>query len=245
MIDPLHQFTVKEIVPMHIFGMSVSITNSSLFMILSVAVVCFLGLMATRKPTIIPGRLQFIFESLFHFIHEMLQNFVGPKGVKYFPYILTLFLFIYTGNMLGMVPGGFTFTSQLILTFAMAALVFISVTIIGFIQHGVKFLKIFMPDGIPLYVAPLLIPVEIISYFSRPVSLSVRLFANMVAGHVMLKIFASFAVMIAGSAFLPGVILPIFMNIAITAFEFLVAILQAYVFAILTCIYLNDAINLH
>lgn len=189
--------------------------------------------------------LRLVSEELFRFVSDLIKSYVGRGGWAYFPYVFSLFLFILFGNLLGLLPYNFTFTSHIIVTFSLSILVFVGATIAGIIKHGFHFLKLFLPDGVPLYVAPLLVPVEIISYLSRPVSLSVRLFANMVAGHVMLKIFAGFAVLLASSAFVPLAVLPVILNVAVNAFEVLVAILQAYVFTILTCIYLNDALNLH
>lgn len=244
-IDPLYQFKIKTLVPIHLGGVDLSFTNASLFMLVTTAVICLLTHFSTRKRCLIPGRFQVGAESFFHFIADMIKDYVGAEGVRFFPYILSLFLFVLFGNLVGLIPYTFTFTSHIIVTFALASFVLVGVTVAGFSKHGAGFFKVFFPSGIPLYVAPLLVPVEIISYLSRSISLSVRLFANMVAGHVMLKIFAYFAVLLAGSAFLPAAILPTALNVAIIGFEFLVAILQAYVFAILTCIYLNDALNLH
>jgi F-type H+-transporting ATPase subunit a len=244
-VDPLRQFDIKPIIPLKIGELDISFTNSSLFMILSALLICVVVYFATNKPSLIPNRLQVSIEVLFHFIADMVKTYVGKEGLTYFPYVLSLFVFILTGNLIGLFPYSFTFTSHIIVTFSLASFVFIGVTLIGAAKHGLHFFRVFFPKGIPLYVAPLLIPVEIISYLSRPISLSVRLFANMVAGHVMLKIFACFAALLASSAFLPTAILPIMLNVAITGFEFLVAVLQAYVFTILACIYLNDALNLH
>lgn len=244
-MDPLYQFKIKPLIPLHIGGYDLSFTNASLFMALTTLAICLVTHFATRNKRLVPNRLQVTIESLFHFIANMVTTYVGKEGLKFFPYILSLFLFILFGNLIGLIPYTFTFTSHIIVTFALALFVFIGVTIAGFIKHGAHFFRVFFPEGIPIYIAPLLVPVEIISYLSRPVSLSVRLFANMVAGHVMLKIFACFAVLLAGSSFIPAAILPTLLNVTITGFELLVAILQAYVFTILTCIYLNDALNLH
>jgi F-type H+-transporting ATPase subunit a len=244
-MDPLYQFKIKPLISLHIAGYDFSFTNASLFMVLTTLAICLFIHLATRNKRLIPGRLQVSAESLFHFIADMVTTYVGKEGLKFFPYILSMFMFILVGNLIGLIPYAFTFTSHIIITFSLALFVFVGITVAGFVKHGAHFLRIFYPSGIPIYVAPLLIPVEIISYLSRPVSLSVRLFANMVAGHVMLKIFASFAVLLAGTSFIPAAILPTLLNVAITGFELLVAILQAYVFTILTCIYLNDALNLH
>lgn len=245
MIDPLHQFMIHPLIHLEVAGYNISFTNSSLFMVLATFLsVLFLGA-ASRNPRLVPGRLQYIGESIFRFVQDLIRDNVGEKGLRYTPYVLSIFMFVLMGNFLGMIPYGFTFTSHIIITFAMAMIVFIGVTIIGFIKHGTHFFRLFFPEGTPFYIAPLLIPVEIMSYFTRPVSLAVRLFANMVAGHVMLKIFAGFVVLLAGTSLFPLAVLPFAINFAVIAFEFLVALLQAYVFTVLTCIYLNDAINLH
>jgi F-type H+-transporting ATPase subunit a len=245
MIDPLHQFLIHPIAKIELWGWDISFTNSSLFMVLATLCSIVFFLLTTRQQNLVPGRLQFIGEIIYQFIDNMIDDNIGQQGKRYFPYILSLFIFILFGNFLGMIPYGFTFTSHIIVTFSLALLVFISVTIVGFIQHGGHFFRLFCPEGTPIYIAPLLVPVEIMSYFTRPVSLSVRLFANMVAGHAILKIFAGFVLILAGTSFFPLAILPFAVNLAVTGFEFLVALLQAYVFTVLTCIYLNDAINLH
>ena len=245
MLDPLHQFKIHKLVPLSLGGVDISFTNSSLFMLLSTLVISVFFYFSSRSPTIIPSRLQYMGETVYQFIAELVHENVGPEGKKYFPYILSLFLFILAGNFLGMIPYGFTFTSHISVTFGLAVIVFTGVTIIGFCRHGLHFFRLFCPEGTPLYIAPLLVPVEIMSYLTRPISLGVRLFANMVAGHAMLKIFAGFVVILGGTHFFPLAILPFAVNLAVTGFEFLVALLQAYVFTVLTCIYLNDAINLH
>lgn len=247
MIDPLHQFMIKPFYSMSLLGWDVSFTNSALLMMLaSVSIILFMHA-STRQVAMghVPSRLQMACEMLYEFVTEMIESNSGKAGLVYFPYIFSLFMFVLFGNLLGMVPYSFTFTSHIIVTLTMAFFVVMAVTIIGFAKHGLKFFRLFFPEGTPLFVAPLLVPVEIMSYLSRVVSLSVRLFANMVAGHAMLKIFAGFVVILAGSSFMPLAILPFVVNIAITGFEFLIAVLQAYVFTVLTCIYLNDALNLH
>ena len=244
MIDPLAQFQIHTLFSIVIAGWDISFTNSSLFMVLTtLAIIALFACGSIKKP--VPGRLQVLCEMLYEFVANLVKANIGTQGIHYLPYILSVFLFVLMGNFLGMIPGGFTFTSHIIVTFALASIIFIAITIIGIVKHGTDFLRLFIPKNIPLFIAPLLIPVEIISYLSRPISLSVRLFANMVAGHAMLKIFAGFVALIAGSTFFPLAILPLVVSIAITGFEFLVALLQAYVFTILTCIYLNDALNLH
>jgi F-type H+-transporting ATPase subunit a len=204
-----------------------------------VGVTAFLTL-SMRGGRLVPGRWQSMAEMAYEFIANMIRENVGAEGRKYFPFIFTLFMFILVGNLVGMIPFAYTFTSQIIVTFAMAATIFIGVTVIGLVRHGLHFFSLFVPSGTPLILAPLLIPIEVISYFVRPVSLSVRLFANMMAGHTMMKVFGGFTVLL-------GVlgVAPIILLVALTGFEIMVAVLQAYVFTVLTCLYLNDAIHLH
>ena len=240
MESPLHQFEVKTLLPLNLGALDLSFTNSSLFMILSTISILILFLLALSKPKIVPGKIQSLAELSYEFILSLLEENTGPEGRRYLPFILSIFLFVLFGNLLGLIPYGFTFTSQLILTFGLALLVFFLVIIIGFLNHGLKFLKIFLPEGAPLIMAPLLIPIEVISFLSRPVSLSVRLFANMMAGHTMLKVFALFTVSLGVFGFST-----VILNSVLIGFEFLVAFLQAYVFTVLTCLYLNDAIHLH
>ena len=209
---------------------------------MTITVVCvtaFLTL-SMRGGRLVPGRWQSMAEMSYEFIANMIRENVGSEGRKYFPFIFTLFMFILVGNLVGMIPFAYTFTSQIIVTFAMAATIFIGVTVIGLVRHGLHFFSLFVPSGTPLILAPLLIPIEVISYFVRPVSLSVRLFANMMAGHTMMKVFGGFTVLL-------GVlgVAPIILLVALTGFEIMVAVLQAYVFTVLTCLYLNDAIHLH
>ena len=197
-------------------------------------------ILGMRRNEMIPGRWQSMAEMSYEFIANMIRENVGAEGRKYFPFIFTLFMFILVGNLVGMIPFAYTFTSQIIVTFVMAATIFIGVTVIGLVRHGLHFFSLFVPSGTPLILAPLLIPIEVISYFVRPVSLSVRLFANMMAGHTMMKVFGGFTVLL-------GVlgVAPIILLVALTGFEIMVAVLQAYVFTVLTCLYLNDAIHLH
>ncbi len=248
MIDPLKQFAVKKIVPLDIAGIDISFTNASLFMVLATVFILLFHGLAVHKAKIVPSRLQSAVELLYEFIAQMLKENAGQQGLKYFPFVFSLFLFVLVGNLLGLVPYGFTFTSHIIVTFALAFTVFILVTFIGLYNHGWKFFRLFFPEGTPLVVAPILIPVEIIAYFARPVTLAVRLFANMLAGHVILKVFAGFTIMLGavGGVFgVAGGAAPIIMNVVFTAFEIFVAFIQAYVFTILTCLYLHDAIHLH
>lgn len=245
MIDPLHQFVIKPLIPLKIAGYDISFTNSSLFITLTTGLLIIYMARATAAKALIPSRLQASAELLHDFIHDMVENNAGPTAKAFVPYIFSLFLFILMGNLLGLIPYSFTFTSHIIVTMTLALIIFVIITLVGIFKHGLHFLRLFFPSDIPIFVAPLLIPVEIMSYLSRPLSLGVRLFANMVAGHAMLKIFAGFAVLLSTGTLLPLSILPLMVNVLLTGFEVMVAILQAYVFTILTCIYLNDALNLH
>ena len=240
MADPIHQFEIKELIPLELFETNISFTNSSLFMSLAIISIILLLLISIKNQSLIPSRLQSISEIFYEFIANMISDNIGEKGHKFFPLIFTLFAFILFGNMLGMLPYGFTFTSHIIVTFVLAIFIFLFVTLLGIFIHGFKFFGLFVPKGVPMLMLPLMIPIEIISYLSRPISLSVRLFANMMAGHTMLKIFAGFIVPL-------GIfgVAPLLVDVALTALEVLIAFLQAYVFTILTCIYLNEAINLH
>jgi F-type H+-transporting ATPase subunit a len=239
--DPMHQFEIKRLINLDFLGFDASFTNSALFMVIAAALITLFTVFAMRRGSLVPGRLQSMAEMSYEFVANMVRDNVGTDGMKYFPFIFTLFMFVLALNMLGMVPYSFTVTSHIIVTFALAAFIFIGVTLIGFWKHGVKFLKFFVPSGVPFVMLPLLVVIEIISYLTRPLSLSVRLFANMMAGHTMLKVFGSFVVAL---GLLGGWAALAFM-VAFTGLELLVAFLQAYVFAILTCIYLNDALHMH
>ena len=240
MADPIHQFEIKELIPLEIFETNISYTNSSLFMSLAIIFVTLLLLISIKNKSLIPSRLQSISEIFYEFISNMVSDNIGDKGRKFFPLIFTLFTFLLIGIMLGMLPYSFTFTSHLIVTFVLAMFIFLLVTLLGIFIHGFKYFGLFVPKGVPMLMLPLMIPIEIISYLSRPISLSVRLFANMMAGHTMLKIFAGFIVPL-------GIfgVAPLMVDVALTALEVLIAFLQAYVFTILTCLYLNESINLH
>ena len=241
-LNPMHQFEVYRIGPeINLGTVNLSFTNASLFMIISAITILFLLFLGTKKKLLIPSKTQFITEMSYTFIAKMINDTAGSGAKSFFPFIFTLFMFVLFCNMIGMLPYSFTVTSHIIVTFMLAATVFIGVTIIGFIKHGIKYLELFVPKGVPIILLPLIIVIEIISYLSRPVSLSVRLFANMMAGHTMLKVFGGFVI----SLGLLGGWLPLSFSVALTGLEILVAFLQAYVFAILTCIYLNDALNLH
>ena len=238
-IDPMHQFEIKRLINLNFGGLDASFTNASLWMVIIVAAVALLLLSGSSK--MIPGRLQSIGELAYEFIANMMRDILGDSGRAFFPFVFTLFMFILAANMLGMVPYSFTVTSHIIVTFGLAATVFLGATVIGFIRHGAGYLKLFVPSGVPAVLLPLLVVIETISYFTRPISLSVRLFANMMAGHTMLKVFAGFVVAMG----ILGGWIPLAFMVALTGLEILVAFLQAYVFAVLTCIYLNDAINMH
>ncbi len=250
MHSPIEQFKIKVLIPITdpIFGIDISFTNASLFMVLSAIVPLILLSIGVRSGKIIPDKVQSLGEMIFEFVENLLIENTGNSGRPYFSFIFTLFLLVLFGNLLGMLPYSYTFTSQIIVTFFMAIFIFLGVTIIGIIKHGFGFLSLFLPSGTPLILQPLLFIIELISYCIRPISLSVRLFANMLAGHTLLKVFGGLAVMLigSGSVFLvPVSILPIAAIVGMTALEVLVAVLQAYVFTVLTCIYLNDALNLH
>jgi len=240
-INPMHQFEVYRIGPeINLGTVNLSFTNASLFMIISAITILFLLFLGTKKKLLIPSKTQFITEMSYTFIAKMINDTAGSGAKSFFPFIFTLFMFVLFCNMIGMLPYSFTVTSHIIVTFMLAASIFVGVTIIGFIKHGFKYLELFVPKGVPILLLPLIIVIELISYLSRPVSLSVRLFANMMAGHTMLKVFGGFVI----SLGLLGGWLPLGFSVALTGLEILIAFLQAYVFAILTCIYLNDALNL-
>ena len=240
--NPMHQFEVYKIGPeINLGSANLSFTNSSLFMTISAACILLFLFAGTKKKSLIPSKLQLVTEMSYTFVAKMINDTAGSSAKPFFPFIFTLFMFVLFCNMVGMLPYSFTVTSHIIVTFVLAAFVFIGVTFIGFLKHGIKYLELFVPKGVPIVLLPLIVVIEIISYLSRPVSLSVRLFANMMAGHTMMKVFGGFVI----SLGLLGGWLPLGFSVALTGLEILVAFLQAYVFAILTCIYLNDALNLH
>jgi F-type H+-transporting ATPase subunit a len=238
--SPLEQFKIERLIPIHIGSVDISYTNSALLMTIAVVLATLLLVGATARAALVPGRWQSIAEMLYEFVAGMVRDNVGNEGRQYFPLVFTIFIFVLFGNLLGLIPYSFTFTGQIIVTFALALFVFAFVTLLAFIRHGIGFLKFFFPPGAPIVMAPLLIPIEIISYLTRPVSLSLRLFANMLAGHTMLAVFAGFTVALGLFGFLP-----LAFNVALLALEVVINLLQAYVFAILTCLYLSDAIHLH
>ena len=241
MANPLQQFEVKTLIPIHMGGVDASFTNASMFMMFAVAGVATFLMLSMRGRALVPTRWQSMAELSYEFIAGMVRDNVGSEGRKYFPFIFSLFMFILFANLIGLLPYSFTFTSHIIVTFAMAITVFLGVTVIGIVRHKLHFLSFFLPAGVPKIMAPILVPIEIVSYLSRPVSLSIRLFANMMAGHTMMKVFAGFVIPLG----ILGGWAPLAVDVALTGFEFLVAFLQAYVFTILTCLYLNDAIHLH
>jgi F-type H+-transporting ATPase subunit a len=237
----MEQFQIKRLIPIDLFGWDVSFTNASLFMVIAMAIIPLFYLVAMNRRSLVPGRLQSTAELSYEFIANMVRENVGEAGMKYFPWIFTIFMFILVLNLLGLVPYSFTVTSHIIVTFALAAMVWLIITAIGFINHGVGFLKLFVPSGVPWWLLPIIVVIELISYMIRPISHSVRLFANMMAGHAMLKVFAGFVISL-------GVIggwAPFVFLLGFTGLELVVAILQAFIFTVLTCIYLNDAVNMH
>jgi len=243
--DPIHQFVIQNMVPIHVGDTNFSFTNSSLFMVATVAVISIYLILTTSAKSVIPGRAQLVSELLYGFVANMVRSAAGTAGMKFFPLVFSLFTFIFVANMFGMVPYFFTVTSHIIVTFALSMLVFLTVIIYGFAKNGAKFLKLFVPSGVPGYILPIVAPIEFISFMSRPISLSVRLFGNILAGHITLKVFTGFIVTMSSLGFLGilGSALPLIMAIALTGLEFLVGAVQAYVFAVLTCMYLNDAIH--
>ena len=238
--SPLEQFEIIPYLNIKSGHIDISFTNSSLSMILTVSIITLFLTISVSSRATIPSRLQLISELSYNFIAQLLKDTVGDEGRKYFPLVFTVFMFVLIGNMVGMIPYSFTFTSHIIVTFALAALVFVGCTILAFAKHGFKFFSFFVIPGLPWYMLPLLIPIEVISYLSRPISLSVRLFANMLAGHTLLKVFAGFVIALGFAG-----VLPLAFIVALTGLEILIAFLQAYVFAILTCLYINDALHLH
>lgn len=243
MNNPMHQFEIHKIYDLQLLGFDISITNSTVFMLMATVLIMIVLSMGVLKKYQLraPSKAEVISEQAFNFVANLVDENCGGDARKYLPFVMSFFMLIAMGNLLGMVPYTFTFTSHIIVTFAMAALVFVVITIIGFMHHGLGYLKIFLPDGAPLFLAPILVPIELISYLSRPISLSVRLFANIMAGHIVLKIFAGFII----SLGVVGGIIPLGMTVLLTFFEVFVALVQAYIFAILTCVYLNDALHLH
>ena len=238
--NPLEQFEIQTLIPIRLGNLDISFTNSSAFMVLAVAAVAILMILAVRPRASIPGRWQILAELSYEFIARLVSDNIGKDGKPYFSLIFTIFMFVLFGNFLGMLPYSFTFTSHIAVTLSMALVIFVLVTIIAFLKHFMRFFSFFLPAGVPIFLAPLMIVIEVISYFTRPFSLSIRLFANMMAGHTLLKVVGGFVFPLGILGFVPLAGL-----VAITGLEFLIAFLQAYIFTILTCIYINDEINLH
>lgn len=237
---PMHQFEINRLTELEIFGLDASFTNASLYMVLGAGLIVGFLALSMNGRSLVPTRMQSVAELSYEFVANMVRENVGQAGMRYFPFVFTLFTFILVLNLIGLIPYTFTVTSHIIVTFALAAMVFVFVTAIGFARHGLGYLRLFVPDGVPIWLMPLIVPIELISYLIRPISLSVRLFANMMAGHTMLKVFAGFVVSLGVFGFAP-----LLFTIAFTGLEFVVAFLQAFIFAVLTCIYLNDAVNMH
>lgn len=246
MADPMHQFKIATLIPFHVGGVDLSFTNSSLWMLIG-AILSIVGLtIASERKAMIPGRIQVAGESLYNFVEDLISDNIGGGAKQYFPLVFTLFVMVLMGNFLGMIPYSFTYTSHLAVTAALALMVFFTVLVIGIARHGTHFFSLFVPPGVPGWLIWLVVLIEIVSFISRPITLSVRLFANMVAGHVLMKVIAGFAIMFAtagGFAWL-GTLLPVAFNIVMIGFEFFIAFIQAYVFAVLTCIYLKDTMHI-
>jgi F-type H+-transporting ATPase subunit a len=246
MADPIHQFEIYPLVKLgQIGGHEIAFTNSALYMAITVVGIAALLVGASSSRALVPGRLQSIAELSYEFVAKTIQSTAGKEGMKFFPLVFTLFMFILVSNIIGLIPYTFTVASHIIITASLALLVFLTVIVYGLYRNGLKFFGLFVPSGVPMYILPLIVFIEVLSFLSRPISHSVRLFANMLAGHITLKVFASFVTLLGGLgiAGIAGATLPLLMVVALTALELLVAFLQAYVFAILTCIYLNDAIH--
>jgi len=246
-LDPIHQFNVNTIFTIgHVGGTTIAFTNASAYMLLTLAIICLLAVRSFKGRQLIPGRFQSAAELSYVFVASMIRSNAGEDGMKFFPLVYSIFMFILVANVISIIPYTFSITSQIIVTASFALLVFFTVLIYGFYKNGLKFFKIFVPSGVPMYILPLVVAIEIISFLSRPLSHSVRLFANMLAGHITLKVFAGFVAMLGtslGAVGWIGGMVPLALTVALTALELLVAFLQAYVFAILTCIYLNDALH--
>jgi F-type H+-transporting ATPase subunit a len=246
MADPIHQFEIHNLIPLGtIGGHEFAFTNSALFMAITVVGVWALLVAGSSRRALVPGRMQSIAELSYEFVANTIESTAGKEGMRFFPFVFTIFMFVLVANVIGLIPYMFTVTSHIIITAALALMVFLTVVVYGFYRNGLKFFGLFVPHGIPIYILPLIVFIEVLSFLSRPISHSVRLFANMLAGHITLKVFASFITLLGGLgiAGMAGATLPLALVVALTALELLVAFLQAYVFAILTCIYLNDAIH--
>jgi F-type H+-transporting ATPase subunit a len=244
--DPIHQFQIVNLFPIFTIGdTAINFTNSAAYMVVAVTVISLFLIAGTAGRSLVPGRLQSAAELSYEFVANTIRSTAGTEGMRFFPFVFTLFMFILTVNIIGLIPYTFTVTSHLVVTAVLALSVFLTVLVYGFWKNGLHFFNLFVPKGIPIYILPLIVFIEVLSFLSRPISHSVRLFANMLAGHITLKVFASFITLLGGAGILGivGATLPLALVVALTALELLVAFLQAYVFAILTCIYLNDAIH--
>ena len=243
--DPIHQFQIQKLIPIEVGGVDFSFTNSSLFMVLTVVAASGFLILSTRGRGLVPGRWQSAAEMTYEFVAQTLREAAGSDGMRFFPFVFSLFIFVLVANLWGMFPYFFTVTAHIIITATMALMVILLVIFYGLRKHGLGFFKLFVPSGVPGVLLPFIVVIEVLSFISRPISLSIRLFANMLAGHITLKVFAGFVVALGSAGFVGilGAILPLFAIVALTALEFLVAALQAYVFAILTCLYLNDALH--
>ena len=245
-VDPIHQFGIIKYFDLGtIGGVHLAFTNSALFMLIAVALIAALLILGTSSRAVVPGRIQAAAELSYEFVANMLRESAGKEGMRFFPFVFSIFMFVLFCNMIGLVPYFFTVTSHIVVTATMSIAIILLVILYGFYKNGVKFLGLFVPQGVPGYLMPLVVAIEVLSFLSRPISLSVRLFANMLAGHITLKVFASFILMLGGFGVAGwiGAVIPFAMTVALTALEILVAFLQAYVFAILTCMYLNDALH--
>lgn len=247
MSDPLHQFAIQKIVPLEVAGIDISFTNSSLWMMIAIVASIVFFAHAMKKKALVPGRWQFVAESIYTLVAGLIKSNIGDKGKVYLPFIFTVFMTVMMGNLLGLIPWSFTYTSHIIVTAALAFMIFLTVVGIGVARHGVHFFGMFVPAGAPLWLMPLIIPIEVISYMVRPITLSVRLFANMMAGHLMLKVIAGFSVAMLGlgSVGYAAAFIPASVNVVLIGFEAFVALLQAYVFTLLACIYLKDTVEIH
>ncbi len=247
MAGPIEQFVIKPVASLEVYGVDVSFTNSALWMVIAAMISATFISIAMRKQAMVPGRMQMFSEMLYEFVFKMVNDNVGKDGRHYFPLIFTMFVFILMGNILGLVPHSFTFTSHLIVTGVLALLIFFMTIGFGIYNHGMKFFSLFLPPGVPWWLVAFIIPIEIISFFVRPITLSVRLFANMMAGHIILKVVISFALAAAGMgvAWASLGLFPVLINVGLLLFELLVAAIQAYVFVILSCVYLKDSVDLH
>lgn len=245
MIDPMSSFEVKNLVRLSIFNFDISITNSSLFMCLTVLLICSVFYAGTAgEEGSAPGRLSVAIEWIFFFIGDILKTNIGKNGTKFFPYMISLFMFVLVGNLVGLFPFAFSFTSQIVVTLGLAMIVFLASVVIGFLKQGLRYFRHFCPEGIPIYLAPFFVVIEMMSFLFRPISLGMRLFANMVAGHIMIKVIAGFAVSIASVAAVSYfAVVPVFVNVFLNLFKLVVCVLQAYVFVVLTCIYLSESVE--